>query len=123
MTAVVLVVDDEHDIRLLARIVLEGAGYEVREASSGQEAIALLDEGGFDVVLLDLRMSPIDGWGVLEHLREVGLVPSLPVVMLSAHADPAMAARAVELGCVGYLSKPFDTEELVAAVGNQVGDE
>lgn len=116
----VLVVDDEADIRLLARLVLEGAGFEVREAASGVEALAVLAAHDIDVVLLDLRMSPMDGWEVLEHLRESGRLPGLPVVMLSAHADPRMAARALELGCTAYLSKPFSTAELLASVGARV---
>ncbi len=111
-----LVVDDESDVRLLARIVLEGGGYDVREAANGLEAIAMLDAPGIDAVLLDLRMAPVDGWEVLEHLRATDRLPALPVVMLSAHADPAMAARALELGCSSYMSKPFAAAELLAAI-------
>lgn len=114
---VVLIVDDEADIRLLARVVLEGAGYDVREAASGAEALTVLAEPGIDVVLLDLRMAPLDGFEVLERLQASQQVPGLPVVMLSAHADPASTRRALDLGCVGYLNKPFEADQLVATVG------
>jgi len=95
---VILIVDDEADIRLLARLVLEGAGYDVVEAADGTEAIRILGDPGIDAMVLDLRMAPVDGWAVLEHLQALARVPGLPVVVLSAHADPAMEASRVEAG-------------------------
>lgn len=117
----ILIVDDEADIRLLARLVLESAGYEVVEAADGTEAIRILGGPGIDAMVLDLRMAPVDGWAVLEHLQALARVPGLPVVVLSAHADPAMEARALRLGCTSYMSKPFDPADLLTAVGTGVG--
>ena len=111
-----LFIEDDDSIRLALSLALEDEGYDVREAANGLEAIAMLEEPGIDAVLLDLRMAPVDGWEVLEHLRANDRLPGLPVVMLSAHADPAMAARALELGCSSYMSKPFAAADLLAAI-------
>ncbi len=110
----VLVVDDEADVRLLLRLSLEGAGFEVREAPGGQAAIDALDDPIVHAMILDIRMEPIDGWAVLDHLRHQGRVPGFPVIMISAHADPSLVERAMEMGCTSYMSKPFDTRELAA---------
>jgi CheY-like chemotaxis protein len=108
----VLVVDDEDDLRELARMFLEIRGHDAIEASSGEEALELLEISEPDVLLLDLRMPGIGGWGVLDALEERGRLAELPVVVISAHADSAIAHRAMELGCRGYLAKPFTGDDL-----------
>ena len=118
----VLVVDDEPDIRFLARIVLQQADYLIVEAESGEEAMAVLAAQQDDIVLLDLRMPGLDGWGVLEAMKAKHLLEQLPVLMVSAHADPAMARRAVEEGCSGFLSKPFRPAALLKVVRTTLGD-
>jgi CheY-like chemotaxis protein len=117
-----LVVEDEEDIRFLARTLLEYAGLDVEEAATGGDALQMLEKGGYDVVLLDLRIPEPDGWVVLERLRAQGLLEKLRVIVVSAHAEPAMAAQARALGCE-YLTKPFDADALVsAALGTDHGD-
>lgn len=114
----VLVVDDEADVRLVARVILEASGYEVMEADSGERALTLLDDGFVpDVLLLDVRMPGIDGWEVLNRLRHSpGKFSDLPVVVFTA--DIAMAEQAPisfdehEF----FLGKPFDPEDLVEQV-------
>jgi len=115
-TLAVLVVDDEPDVIELARFHLMAAGYKVLEAGSGEEALRVLDEQRPDAVLLDLRMPGIGGLGVLEQLRADRLVPALPVIVVSAHADPALVAKAREFGCRSYISKPFRAEDLFQAL-------
>lgn len=112
----VLVVDDEPDLVALVSFHLEAAGYRVLMASSGEEALEKLEEDKPDAVLLDLRMPGIGGIGVLEQLKADRKVPGLPVIVLSAHADPAVAAKARELGCRSYLRKPFAAEDLFKAL-------
>ncbi len=111
----VLVVDDEEDIRLLTRLILEGAGYDVDEAADGVAALGRIEAGGVDVVLLDIRMSGMDGWEVIEALHARGL-SAVPVIVFSAHVEPEVRVSAVERGCVGVLAKPFTTEECLTAV-------
>ncbi|MGH2747219.1 MAG: response regulator [Actinomycetota bacterium] len=116
MTRRVLIVDDEPDIRLLIRINLVAAGYEVLEAGNGREAIDFLEGQEPDLVLLDLRLPELDGWEVLEHLKERGVAERVPVIAISAHASPTTKERAREVGFKSYVSKPFTPEELLEVV-------
>jgi CheY-like chemotaxis protein len=113
----VLVVDDEPDIRAFIGLSLKLAGYEVMEASNGLEALAEIERGAIDMVILDLRMPELDGWGVIEALRANGSPPTLPIVVISAHATGDTSKRCLELGCKEYLSKPFTPEQILDAVG------
>lgn len=112
MKATILVVEDEPGIVFTVRFVLESAGYSVLDADNGDDALALVEQNDPDAVLLDIRIPGTDGWGVLEHLRETGRLESTPVVMLSAHATPSTAERALDEGASAYITKPFDAEEL-----------
>jgi two-component system, OmpR family, KDP operon response regulator KdpE len=115
MSPTILLVDDEPDVRLATRLLLEAEGYAVIEASGGEEALLLAEKTKVDAVFLDLRMPGLDGWSVLEGLRaKVSL--SLPVIVLSAHADPSAVERSVELGANGYVKKPFRTADLTRAL-------
>ena len=117
----VLVVDDEPDIRMLLRMMLEPTGVDVIEASNGEDCLARVDAGGVDVMVLDLLMPGMDGFAVLEGLRGRGLIDALPVLVLSAHADQTSAREALQAGCVGYINKPFATAEVLAALAEAVG--
>ncbi len=112
MTATVLVVDDEVDLLFTIALSLELDGYRVLKASSGEEALEVVEAEQPDAVVLDLRLPGIDGWEVLRRLADMGRFPDTPVVLLSAQVDAATAARAVELGCHAHLAKPFSTAEL-----------
>ena len=107
-----LVVEDEVDLLFTIALSLELNGYRVVKAASGEEALDIVDKERPDAVVLDIRLPGIDGWEVLDRLREMGRFPSTPVVLLSAQVDAATAARAVELGCHAHLAKPFSTAEL-----------
>jgi CheY-like chemotaxis protein len=114
---VVLVVDDEPDVRLVARVILNSAGYDVVEASSGEEALAALDEPlRPDVVLLDVRMPGIDGWEVLRRVRAHPELGRVPVVVFTAHADPDAGVDYEH-----FLMKPFKPAELIDAIAHALG--
>ena len=116
MSHTVLVVEDEPDILLAARVMLEAEGYAVIEATGGREALAVASETRVDAVLLDLRMPGIDGWAVLEELCSKRVSSRLPVVVLSAHPDPSAVERSIELGARGYVRKPFRAADLKRAL-------
>jgi CheY-like chemotaxis protein len=112
----VLVVDDEPDIALICRLALTLAGFEVEERENGQGALDYLADRTPDVVLLDLRLPDLSGWQVLDALRSSGRLPSLNVILFSAHASAAQTA--VDAGCVSFLAKPFTPDDLIAHVTN-----
>ena len=112
MSRTVLVVEDEVDLLFTISLSLELNGYRVLRASSGEEALGIVEKERPDAMVLDIRLPGIDGWEVLDRLREMGHFPATPVVLLSAQVDAATAARAVEIGCHAHLAKPFSTAEL-----------
>lgn len=107
--ASVLVVDDNEDVRLLVGKVLSSAGFDVREVAGAREAFLILSEGPApDLVVLDIQMPEVDGWEVLRMLRAQPGTSLLPVILCTVKAGPADVARGWELGCDGFLAKPFD---------------
>jgi two-component system alkaline phosphatase synthesis response regulator PhoP len=114
MSKSVLVVEDEVDMMLTFRIVLQTAGYRIFEASSGEEALTMLESLVPDAMILDLMLPGIDGWEVLTTIRLAGLLPSTPIIVASASANavPGQDERARELGCAEVFTKPFCAEEL-----------
>jgi CheY-like chemotaxis protein len=103
----VLVVDDEPDVLLLCRVNLEFEGYEVVEASDGEEAMARLRESSPDVVLLDVMLPKMDGWQVLAAIKEDEGLRDLPVVMLTAKVQEQDQIRGWSQGAADYITKPF----------------
>lgn len=110
----VLVVDDDEGIRSLVRVALEG--HEVVEASDGPEALELLRADSVDVVLLDVMMPNVDGFEALARIRRSERTRDVPVLMLTAKVAEADHVRAFRAGADGYLTKPFDVEELARRV-------
>jgi CheY-like chemotaxis protein len=104
----VLVVDDEHAIRLLCRVNLAAAGMDVLEAADGREGVDLARSERPDLVLLDVMMPVVDGWTVARELAADEETRDIPIVFLTARADPADRRLGKELGGVGYVVKPFD---------------
>ncbi len=112
----VLVVDDSAPIRELLAVNLELEGFEVRCAADGRAGLELARAWRPDVVTLDVVMPDLDGLAVLTELRADGATCAIPVLMLTGRAQPADRDRAEALGADGYLAKPFEPAELVAAV-------
>jgi two-component system KDP operon response regulator KdpE len=108
----VLLVDDESAIRRALRPPLAELGFQVVEASRGEEALQLLRSGPVDVVLLDVNMPGIGGVETLRRIRAVA--PRLPVIMLTVRDAEEEKVEALELGADDYVTKPFSTRELIA---------
>jgi CheY-like chemotaxis protein len=104
----VLVIDDEGSIRTLCRVNLRASGMEVLEAENGEQGLELARRERPDVVLLDVMMPGLDGWSVARELAADEKTREIPVVFLTARADPADRRIAERLGGVGYVVKPFD---------------
>src|ERR1700682_6060972 len=111
----ILVVDDEEAIREIVCAILAAAGYTWQQASSGMEALALLNSGEqFELMLSDLMMADLDGIGLLERTKE--RFPDMPVVMVTAVHDISVGLAAIRNGAYDYLLKPFEREQLLATV-------
>jgi phosphoserine phosphatase RsbU/P len=114
----ILVVDDNDDNRYTLKLYLDLEGYrEIEIAQDGEEAIALLEVERFDLVLLDVMMPRLDGYGVLEWLKRKERLHTLPVIMISALNELNSVVRCIELGAVDYLTKPFNPVLLRARLG------
>jgi DNA-binding response OmpR family regulator len=112
----VLVVDDDPDIRNMLAMILGDAGFRVREAADGVAALAALEEKAPDLMVLDVMMPNVDGFGVLRSRRQKGLAPSTKVLMVTAKTAERDFVRGWELGADEYLTKPFDIDRLVHKV-------
>ena len=110
MTEKILVVDDELNMRLVLKALLNKEGYDVATASDGVEALKVLKCGGVEVVVTDLKMPKLDGVGLLE--RVIRDYPSTPVIMITAHGTIATAVDALKKGAFDYITKPFERDEL-----------
>jgi two-component system KDP operon response regulator KdpE len=110
----ILVVDDELIFRRVLRSVLPGFGFQVSEASRGEEALQLLRSGKYDAVLLDVRMPGIGGIGTLRRIRS--FAPSLPILMLTVCDGEDEKIEALNLGADDYVTKPFSSRELIARI-------
>jgi CheY-like chemotaxis protein len=118
----VLVVDDDPAIRLICATWLSLDGYEVLEAANGQDALDLAFNAKPAVVLLDLSMPVLDGFGVAAALRADERTRELPLVVLTGETGPRVTRRVFEMGAAGFFTKPFDPGAVAAFVRNVVGE-
>ena len=112
----VLLVDDDPDIRAMLAFTLDDYGFTIREAGDGVQALHALAEHAPDVMVLDLMMPNIDGFGVLAEMRDRNLAPTTRVLILSCKVDERDFVRGYELGADEYVTKPFDPDGLARVV-------
>ncbi len=112
----VLVIDDEAPIRLLCRVNLEAEGMSVVEAGNGPAGLEAAASSQPDVILLDVMMPGLDGWGVAEALLESEQTADIPIIFLTARAEFRDRARGLDIGGVDYITKPFNPVELAPLV-------
>ena len=113
MSARILVIDDEEDIRNLLDELLRRAGHEVEQAPDGRAGLRALHASRPDLVLLDVSMPELDGWQTLERIRDL---TDVPVLMLTARGDELERVRGLKAGADDYVTKPFGRQELLARV-------
>ena len=116
----ILIVDDVEENRTVLARRLTREGYEVHSVASGEEALARVAGGDFDLVLLDVLMPGMDGFAVLERIKGSEETRSIPVIMISALDDLSSVVRCIEHGAEDYLAKPFDPVLLRARIGASV---
>ena len=117
----VLLVDDEDSLRKVMRDLLERDGYDVTEARDGVQALDQVDRVGPDIIVLDLNLPGLDGYGVLSHLRSRPATANIPVIVLTAKGDEDNEVRVFELGADDFLTKPFRARALSARLEAVLG--
>ncbi|MHA7971639.1 response regulator [Rhizobium sp. CAU 1783] len=121
MSAHILTVDDSASIRMTTKIALANAGYTVTEAVDGADGIAKLSAGTFDLIVTDLNMPNMDGLTMIRELRKMPAHTGVPVIFLTTESDGEIKAQAKAAGATGWLTKPFDPENLVKITRKVLG--
>ena len=116
--AKILVVDDEPDMILALSNVLLPENHTVLSANSGEEALEKIKQTVVDLVLLDFRLSGIDGIHILQKIKEIE--PGLPVIMVTGYGGVDETVQSIKLGASHYLPKPFDNEQLIDLVNKSL---
>lgn len=121
MSANILTVDDSASIRMTTKIALSNAGYQVTEAVDGQDGLTKAKGATFDLIVTDLNMPNMNGLEMIEALRQSPAHTGIPIIFLTTESDADMKARAKAAGATGWLTKPFDAENLVKIVKKVLG--
>jgi len=112
-----LIVDDNEMNRDLLQRRLGSSGYRLASAENGKEALEIMRQQSFDLVLLDIMMPVMDGYETLEVMQKDEVLQRIPVIMITALDDVDCAVRCIEMGAVDYVTKPFNSVLLKARVG------
>lgn len=121
MKPTILVVDDEPSIVLSLQVLMQRAGFEVRIARDGDEALRSVEAFTPDLILLDAMMPKRDGFDVCQTLRANPAWRALPIIMLTAKSRDVERQKGMALGATDYITKPFSTRDLVACVRRHLG--
>jgi two-component system chemotaxis response regulator CheY len=121
MTTKVLAIDDSRTIRNLLRVSLEGAGFEFHSACDGQEGVDVFPDVDPDVVITDINMPKMDGFGVIDTLRTGPNKTNVPILVLTTESSNELKARARDSGATGWIVKPFDDASLVSVLKRLTG--
>lgn len=116
----VLVVEDDPDIRLLLKSVLESEGYRIVEAATGKDAVSLASEVRPRLILMDISLPLLDGLSATRQIKSDDSLRDMPVIAVSAY--DSVRRRAVQAGCAGLITKPIDLEELKAVVSRLIDE-
>ena len=121
MSSKVLIVEDDSTTRRLVHFVLKPLDVEVIDAGNAEEAKAAVQQQAFQLILMDLNLPGMDGFLLIELLREQEHAATTPIIVLTARSNPTDSGRAQQMGCAGFLYKPFSTQALRSIVGRTLG--
>jgi two-component system chemotaxis response regulator CheY len=117
----ILVVDDSRSMRQMLSFTLQQSGYRVIEAADGVEALELVAQTSFDLILTDQNMPRMDGLTLIEDLRRKSAYNAVPLLVLTTESGAEMKARARAAGANGWIVKPFDPQSLISTVVRMIG--
>ncbi len=119
--AKILLVDDESSVLQTVRMLLASEHHEVVPVTDGTEALKIIQsESAFDILITDLRMTPVDGMQLLKAAQNAR--PEMPIIVISAYCSSDTVSTAMALGCATYIKKPFRIEEVLRAVEDALGN-
>ena len=121
MAKTVLCVDDSASIRQMVKLTLSQAGYQVFQASDGAEGLVKARELSVNLVVTDLNMPIMNGLGLIRELRKLPAYKGVPIIFLTTESDPAIKQEAKSAGATGWITKPFQQEQLVGVVRKMIG--
>ncbi len=108
----VMVVEDNEKNRKLMRVVLRAKGYNIIEATTGEEALSLLKNQKPDIILMDIQLPGIDGLTLIKQIKASVITKDIPIIAVTAYAMKGDEQKILETGCNAYVSKPVNTQEL-----------
>ena len=117
----ILTVDDSPSVRQMVKLTLSGAGYDVIEAGDGAEGLNKAKASTLDMVVTDLNMPVMTGLGLIRELRKLPAYRGVPILFLTTESDPEMKKEAKAAGATGWITKPFQQDQLVAIVRKVLG--
>jgi len=121
MSTKVLAIDDSRTIRHLLSVTLGDAGFEVTTAVDGVDGVETFQDAQADVVITDINMPNMDGFGVINAIREGGVNNRVPILVLTTESGDDLKARARDAGATGWIVKPFDDVSLISALKRVTG--
>jgi two-component system, chemotaxis family, chemotaxis protein CheY len=116
MTMTILTVDDSRTMRDMLRVTLQGVGYKVTQAEDGMHGLEVLEQETPRVIVTDINMPKLDGFGFIVAVRKQEKYRSIPILVLTTESDAEKKMKARQAGATGWIVKPFDPEKLVAAI-------
>jgi two-component system, OmpR family, alkaline phosphatase synthesis response regulator PhoP len=118
----ILIADDEPNIVVSLEFLMKQRGYEIRVASNGAEALEAVGEFRPDLILLDVMMPRVSGYDVCQKVRENPEWQGIKIIMLSAKGRDVEVTKGIAIGADAYVTKPFSTRDLIAKVGEMLGE-
>lgn len=122
MSRTVLVVEDHEDNRRILRDLLLSAGYEFREAPTGEDGVRLADECRPDLILMDIQLPGVDGYEATRRIKANPALRAIPVIAVTSYALSGDDVKATEAGCDGYVTKPFSPRALLVKIREYLGE-
>lgn len=121
MSKTILSVDDSASVRQMVKLTLTGAGYQVIQANDGSEGLAKARTSQVDMVMTDLNMPVMNGLALIKELRQLPAYKGVPILFLTTESDAQLKAEAKAAGATGWITKPFQQEQLIAVVKKVLG--
>ena len=121
MTKTILSVDDSASVRQMVQLTLQGAGYQVIQAVDGADGLAKARSTAVDMIVTDLNMPVMNGLSLIQELRKLPIYRGVPILFLTTESDAEMKKKAKDAGATGWITKPFQRDQLIAVVKKVLG--